>query len=67
MCQAAGVVEYVWLGLLYAVRDFDDAATRHWFGFASVDEYYAAASSGYHLHAVDTPLLCIRCDAWVLD
>eukprot|EP00983_Pelagomonas_calceolata_P092959 1157726-Pelagomonas_calceolata.AAC.1 len=43
-----------------SVRDFDDAATRHWFGFDSVDEYYAAASSAYHLHAVDTPLMCIR-------
>jgi len=44
------------------VRDFDDAATRHWFGFDSVDEYYAAASSAYHLHAVDTPLMCISAE-----
>ncbi|KAF5835764.1 hypothetical protein DUNSADRAFT_6904 [Dunaliella salina] len=44
------------------VRDFDDAATRHWFGFYSVDEYYAAASSAYHLDAVDIPLLCISAE-----
>lgn len=45
---------------LFTVREFDDAATRRWFGFESVDEYYAAASSGHHIHTVDTPLLCVQ-------
>ena len=47
--------------LLLAVRDFDEAATCHWFGFSSVDQYYAAASSGHQIHAVNVPLLCIGC------
>lgn len=42
------------------VREFDQAATIHWFGFNSVDEYYQQASSARVLPDVRTPLLCVQ-------
>lgn len=44
------------------IRDFDDAITRVSFGFASVDEYYARASSASVVGKVRIPLLCLQAE-----
>lgn len=45
---------------LSTIRDIDEAITRRCFGFKSVDDYYAHASSGQRLSDVDVPLLVIN-------
>ena len=52
--------ESVLTGRLRTIRGIDEAITRRCFGFASVDEYYAHASSDQRLAAVDVPLLVIN-------
>ena len=38
-------------------RELDEALTRRQYGYASVDDYYAAASSDQRLQSITTPLL----------
>ncbi|KAI8868954.1 AB-hydrolase YheT [Ramicandelaber brevisporus] len=57
------------------IRQFDDAATRKAFGFATVDEYYRDASSSHYIMKVKTPLLMLQAsddpisakDVWPVD
>ena len=41
------------------IRDIDEAITRRCFGFGSVDEYYAHASSDQRLSLIDTPTMLL--------
>jgi len=52
--------EVVLSGTLRTIRSIDEAITRRCFGFATVDDYYANASSDQRLHQVDVPLLLIN-------
>ena len=42
------------------IADFDAAVTAPTFGFASVGDYYTAASSAQHIGRVRVPLMCIN-------
>jgi len=42
-----------------SLRSFDEYATRRLNGFATVDDYYRAASSANYLKRVEVPLLCL--------
>ena len=43
-----------------SIRDIDEALTRRQYGYASVDDYYEAASSDQRLPLITTPLLVSR-------
>ena len=43
-----------------SIRELDEAVTRRQFGYTSVDEYYAGASSDQRLPSVRTPLLLLN-------
>jgi len=43
-----------------SIRDIDEALTRRQYGYASVDDYYAAASSDQRLPLITTPLLLLN-------
>ncbi|XP_057857956.1 embryogenesis-associated protein EMB8 isoform X2 [Cryptomeria japonica] len=45
-----------------SVRDFDEGLTRVSFGYKSVDDYYADASSSRSIKYVQTSLLCIQAE-----
>ena len=42
------------------IRELDEAVTRRQYGYASVDDYYAAASSDQRLPLIATPLLLLN-------
>ena len=43
-----------------SIRALDEAVTRRQYGYASVDDYYAAASSDQRLALIRTPLLLLN-------
>ena len=43
-----------------SIRALDEAVTRRQYGYASVDDYYAAASSDQRLRSIETPLLLLN-------
>ena len=43
-----------------SIRELDEALTRRQYGYDSVEDYYAAASSDQRLHLITTPLLLIN-------
>ena len=43
-----------------SIRALDEAVTRRQYGYASVDDYYAAASSDQRLPLIETPLLLLN-------
>ena len=43
-----------------SIRELDEAVTRRQYGYASVDEYYAAASSDQRIPLVGAPLLLLN-------
>ncbi len=43
-----------------SIRELDEALTRRQYGYASVDDYYAAASSDQRLVHIATPLLLLN-------
>ena len=43
-----------------SIREIDEAVTRRQFGYASVDDYYAAASSDQRLGQIAAPLLLLN-------
>ena len=43
-----------------SIRDIDEALTRRQYGYASVDDYYAAASSDQRLSKIKAPLLVMN-------
>ena len=43
-----------------SIRELDEAVTRRQYGYASVDDYYASASSDQRLGLVKAPLLCMN-------
>jgi len=43
-----------------SIREIDEALTRRQYGYASVDDYYAAASSDQRLPLINTPHLLIN-------
>ncbi|MEW5315800.1 MAG: hypothetical protein WDW38_007205 [Sanguina aurantia] len=42
------------------IREFDDAITRHTFGWPSVDAYYAGSGSAHSIPAITIPFLCLQ-------
>ncbi|EOD06252.1 hypothetical protein EMIHUDRAFT_222411 [Emiliania huxleyi CCMP1516] len=43
-----------------SIRELDEALTRRQYGYESVDDYYAAASSDQRLPLIDAPLLLLN-------
>ena len=43
-----------------SIRALDEAVTRRQYGYASVDDYYAAASSDQRLPLIEAPLLLLN-------
>jgi predicted alpha/beta-fold hydrolase len=43
-----------------SIRELDEALTRRQYGYASVDDYYAAASSDQRLSVITTPTLLLN-------
>ena len=43
-----------------SIRELDEAVTRRQYGYASVDDYYASASSDQRLHLITTPTLLLN-------
>ena len=57
--QAMFVADVVGASQATTIRAIDDFVTAPCFGFKSVDEYYAHASSAQRLHSVRVPLLVL--------